>query len=99
MTRTNRHAMKICGELWTCLSSSLGYREDISSRPMQGENAVVHSAIVRSKGGMFAEGNLGYWLPLDATEEIDAVASLATVPRPSMVVSIEEECVGRELRA
>ncbi len=60
---------------------------------------MVHSAIVRSKGGMFAEGNLGYWLPLDATEEIDAVASLATVPRPSMVVSIEEECVGRELRA
>jgi len=67
---------------------------------MKGENAVAHSAVVSSKGGMFAEGDLGYgWLPPDTAEEIDAVASLATVPRPNMVVSIEEECVRREIRA
>src|SRR5260370_27810353 len=67
---------------------------------MKGENAVAHSVVVSSKGGMFAEGDLGYgWLPPDTAEEIDGVASLATVPRPNMVVSIEEECVRREIRA
>jgi len=61
---------------------------------------VAHSAVVSSKSSMFAEGNLGYaWLPPEASEEVRTVTPLATVPRPNMVVSIEEECLRRKIRA
>src|SRR5260370_3509382 len=67
---------------------------------MKGENAVTHSAVVSSKGGMFAEGDLGdAGLPPATAEEIAAVASLATVARPHMDRRNPEEWVPREFRA
>ena len=61
---------------------------------------MAHSALVSSKGGMFSEGNLGYaGSPRDAAAEIDAVAPFAMVPRPNMVVSIQDEWVRREIKA
>jgi two-component system LytT family response regulator len=60
---------------------------------------VAHSAVVTSKGGMFAEGNAGYaWVPPDVAGEIDQVAPPPTVPRPNMVVSIQEESVRQTIR-
>jgi len=61
---------------------------------------VAHSAVVSCKSAMFAERNLGYaWLPPEASEEVRTITPLATVPRPYMVVSVEEECLRRKIRA
>lgn len=61
---------------------------------------MAHSAVVSSKSAMFDEGNMGYrWSPPGAAEEIDEVKPLVKVSRPSMVVSIQEECVRRMIRA
>lgn len=60
---------------------------------------MAHSAVVTSKNGTLADGNLGYpWAPPDAADEMEAVSPLAMVPRPNMVVSIQEECVRHKIR-
>ena len=61
---------------------------------------MVLAAVVNNKSAMVAEGKLEYaWPPPGAAEEIDEVTPFVTVPRPSMVVSIREECVRRMIRA
>jgi hypothetical protein len=63
-------------------------------------NDVALLAVVNNQSAMVAEGNPEYpWSPPDAAEEIDEVTPFVTVPRPSMVVSIREECVRRMIRA
>jgi two-component system LytT family response regulator len=61
---------------------------------------VAPSVVVNGKSAMFAESNLGCaWPSPAASDEVRTVTPLAAVPRPTMVVSIEEECLRRRVRA